>query len=379
MTTTTDTISRSPMHELARKQLLARIGRRWRAGQRLPTVKSLSADLGIGLVNTHRAVQELVAEGYLTARPRVGIRVAQKHSLMQASRGASAEGGGSIAGRRIEIIMPERDRLDGMHLRMIEGFRRHIADKQCDIRERECLNSERCQSFIDSEADALVFINASRKKLLTAEHHVVVNVETGWLDQFPPDRNVDHVTVNQQQGGALAGHAFREAGLNSVCFLGCTDQHEPNNLPPYGRISAARLAGFESGWQQPIPTRLHLKANYYDESAGVLAATQYLALKDRPDGVFAASDELAVGFVHGMLAHGLIAGRDYQIIGFDAQQRGQTIRWGPLASVAVPSLEMGEKAAELLIQRCERPDRPSQTVALGCAMVGGSTFTMQKG
>ncbi len=373
MTTLAQSNSPSPAQALARRRLLARIGRHWRAGQRLPTVKSLASDLGVGLVNTHRAVRELVADGYLVAKPRIGIHVAEK--LPPQTRTAAS--GAARQAFKVEIIAAEHHMLDSMHVRMMQGARQRLEEHHCEVRQRECLAIKAEQSFVELDADALIFINASKTRLVTAERHLVVAIETGWLDQFPPDRRVDHVTVNQAQGGALVGQAFRAAGIRSACFLGCMDRAAPSAPgAAYDAISAGRLAGFESSWGRAVSSRLQLKTNYYDESAGVEAAAQFLALPQRPQAVFAATDELAVGLVHGLMAHGLQPGRDYQIIGFDGQERGQAMRWGPLTSVAVPAAEMGAKAADLLLQRFGQPPQPSQCVALGCSLRPGATFVL---
>jgi LacI family transcriptional regulator len=89
--------------------------------------------------------------------------------------------------------------------------------------------------------------------------------------------------------------------------------------------------------------------------------------------VFAASDELAVGFVQGARDQGLMAGRDYQIIGFDRQQLGMDLPEGPLTTIEVPRVAMGVRGAELLTARLLDPDQPVHRTYLGCSLFEGKT------
>jgi len=360
-----------PIYLQAKKRLLTEIGKRWKPGTRLPTVQQLAARYDVGRVSMHRAVRELADEGHLIARPRAGIQVAdQSPAKTKVSARPLA-----IAGRTVDIISVSRERLEGMHRRMIDGITSRLCHVDCEVRHRDLLSEGRTQSFTDHEADALIFINAGKARLSAADHHAVVNIETGLINQFDPDRIIDHVTVNQLHGAALAGYALRLAGESSVCFLGAHSQRDPvTEALPYDQLSTMRLQGLESGFGRPVQPTHQLMTNFYDESAGASLVSEYLALDDRPHAIFATTDELAVGFVHGALAHDLMPGRDYRIVGFDGQQRGQEMRWGPLASVEVPANEMGCKAAELLIERFQRPDRPSQTVSLGCTLISGATL-----
>jgi DNA-binding LacI/PurR family transcriptional regulator len=101
---------------------------------------------------------------------------------------------------------------------------------------------------------------------------------------------------------------------------------------------------------------------------------RYLALPNRPRAVFAASDELAIGFAIGSAAMGVTPGKDFDLVGFDGQHRGRTLNvCPPLTSVAIPSQEMGRRAAELLLDRIHRPDKPVERVLLECSIFRGGT------
>lgn len=363
----------TPVYLRAKQSLQRDIDRRYKGGQRLPTVDQLAKRYDVGRVSMHRAVRELADEGVLIARPRAGIQVADRHTADHAAPPLAA----AVAGRTISVITTQAARMDGMHRRMLEGVRQWLGRYDCTVRHRDALTGDPRQSFADDDADALIFINASKTELIAAPRHAVVNIETGPIDQFAPDQVIDHVTVNQLHGAAIAGHTLRTAGATSVCYLGAHSKRQPAGEPlTYDAISTLRLQGFESGWGAPVPKSHQLLTDFYDESAGAEVVGDYLALRPRPEAIVATTDELAVGFVHGAMAHGMLPGIHYRIIGFDGQQRALDMRWGPLTTVEVPAREMGCKAAELLVERFQRRDRPSQTVALGCKLLNGVTHVL---
>lgn len=72
-----DLASGVPPYEQIRLQLLAHVSaRRLRAGDRLPTIRALAADLGVASGTVARAYRELEAAGVVTTRRRTGTVVA---------------------------------------------------------------------------------------------------------------------------------------------------------------------------------------------------------------------------------------------------------------------------------------------------------------
>jgi len=117
----------------------------------------------------------------------------------------------------------------------------------------------------------------------------------------------------------------------------------------------------------------YLLANHYDDRTAARLIPKYLEIPDRPQAVFAASDDLALGFIVGAAAHGLDFARDYHIIGFDGQPRGQAIHGGPLTTVESPHGEIGRRAAEMLMSRLLNPDQPVRRLTVGCRLLNGTT------
>ena len=162
---------------------------------------------------------------------------------------------------------------------------------------------------------------------------------------------------------------LKDAGHTTACFVGATFAlNTPGSS--YGPTSRARLAGFLHGWGGTAAEVPCLYADFYSINCGAAAVARYMELTPRPNAVFAASDELAMGFIAGALAHDLRAGRDYSIVGFDGQDMARALA---LTTVEVPVALLGQRAARLLVERLNHPELPPQRVFLGCSMLPGNT------
>jgi len=78
-------------------------------------------------------------------------------------------------------------------------------------------------------------------------------------------------------------------------------------------------------------------------------AREFLALARRPSAILAGNDTLALTFMEACAASGLTAGRDYSLIGFDADPLGKKVT-PSLASYRMPLMQMGAEAADLLVK-----------------------------
>ncbi len=334
-------------YQQIKSMLLSRMGTHWPAGSRLPPIRSLALQLKAGQRNTHRAVQELVAEGLLTSSPRRGTFIAPA--------------------KRVYLPLGESD---GMTELMAQAFTAELQRRGITTLRAPRLQDPDLSSI---DADAIAIIHNDRAHTLKARPDQILTVIATHDVSLPHiGQRYDLVSVDQRHGSAQAGRFLREAGITSACFIG-TGNRQTNQ---YFTLDSQRLAGFEEGFGQTLPHSHRLFARIYFERAGAEMVAPYLALSPRPRAVFTVCDDLALGFLLGAAAHGLVAGKDFDLIGFDGQWRGRQLPEGPLTSIAVPSSEMGRTAAQMLISRLEIPDLPPRTVHLGCSLLPGSTVQL---
>lgn len=365
-------------------RLLRRLQREWTAGSKLPSIRDLSEELGSGYVNTHKAVQDLVAGGLLRSKRRVGVFVSEQLDqrqveahLQQLREPTRARPARHLVGVEVRLVLPSFTQ-DEFVVRMINHFTVEMQAMGASVtRLYDAAGDSLDLAALD--AQALALFQPIARQVTLSDDQALVAVGTFVGSRFHRPTHVDVVTVDQVQGGEIAGKYLRERGFTSACFIGARPSSTGARLSPsheqdeYDPVASQRLLGFERGWGATLPPQCRLVAeNYMPEDAAAMLP-QYLRLKPRPPVVFAATDDLALGVYYGAIAHGLVPGRDIHIMGFDGQAAGTQIVLSPLCTVEVPAERMGREAAVLLGERLRYPDVPAHRVRLGCTVREGPT------
>jgi LacI family transcriptional regulator len=129
-----------------------------------------------------------------------------------------------------------------------------------------------------------------------------------------------------------------------------------------------RLKGYKAGLEQcglACDPALVVEGDFTEES-GYDAMLRLLPLK--PEAVFVASDSMAVGVLRALQESGLRAPEDVAIVGFDDMPfAANTVP--PLTTVRQPVQQMGELAAETLIELIENPNSPPRHIILPTELV----------
>ena len=120
---------------------------------------------------------------------------------------------------------------------------------------------------------------------------------------------------------------------------------------PRGNIlETERLAGFRKGLEAAgiRGAALTLFDGDFTFRAGADAARRFVAMRPRPTAVYAANDEMAIGFLKTLRAAGLLVPRDVSVVGFDGIEYADYCE-PPLTTVRQPRHAIGATAAGLLI------------------------------
>ncbi|MBK9696369.1 MAG: LacI family DNA-binding transcriptional regulator [Propionibacteriaceae bacterium] len=158
------------------------------------------------------------------------------------------------------------------------------------------------------------------------------------------------VGVDDLVGGRLAGRHLIEQGHRRLAFVG-----GPSTLTQVrDRRGGIELAVEQAGGDA---TLLAVSTPGLTLDAGVAAAGDLAALPDgeRPTGVFAANDLIAIGLLQGFVTAGLRVPEDIALVGYDdiAFAAAAAV---PISSVHQPRAEIGRKSAELLVAEIEAAD-----------------------
>jgi LacI family transcriptional regulator len=159
-----------------------------------------------------------------------------------------------------------------------------------------------------------------------------------------PDAGVDYVVVDSVHGARLAVEHLIGHGHARIGYIG-----GPQSIFQFQE----RRTGYEQGLAAagiPVDPAICVETERMRVEDGADAARRLMALSEPPTAIFAATDNLAFGVLRACLDLGLSVPEQLALIGFDNVPFGE-ISLSPLTSVDGQGLEIGRRAARLLIDR----------------------------
>ena len=200
-------------------------------------------------------------------------------------------------------------------------------------------------------ADGLIVSVASQ----SARHdHFLELMEQGipivFFDRAIDDIQTHKVVVDDYKGAFEATEHLISRGCRHIAHVAG---------PPSLSLSRNRLNGYRDAlkvYGLPFREEWVVYSNYSQEE-GMERAYQLMALRERPDAIFAASDRIALGVHWALRQLGYRMPEDIALIGFSDLAISSLLD-PPLSSVAQPSFELGRQAAELLLDLIKGKSTP---------------------
>ncbi len=171
------------------------------------------------------------------------------------------------------------------------------------------------------------------------------------VDRASADTRYCSVSVDDVEGGRLAVAHLLGLGHRTLAVVG-----GPGSLDQVrDRRQGAELARRQHGDEASL---LIVSTDVMNAESGRAAADQLVALPagERPTGVFATNDLLAIGLLQGFVAHGVRVPEEMAIVGYDDISFAASAAV-PLSSVRQPRESLGRRAAELLFDEIEAIER----------------------
>lgn len=172
------------------------------------------------------------------------------------------------------------------------------------------------------------------------------------VDLQHPD--FESVSIDNREGGYVATQHLIGRGAERIAFIVPEPLSVPATERRNGYRDALQEAGLEMDDELVVLTR-DTEQHGYTRRAGYTAMQQLLALEQRPDAVFAASDVLAIGALRAIREAGLRVPRDLAVIGYDDIRTSADVG---LSTLSQPMFEMGRLATDKLLNRIADPDLP---------------------
>ena len=176
------------------------------------------------------------------------------------------------------------------------------------------------------------------------------------VNRSTDDAEVDYVKTDNVHGARLAIGRLLSRGRRRLCYLGGPPRISSAVERLQGCQDAVREARLPEESLRVVETALHMEDGY-------LRMKGILEQQERPDGVFAYSDIIAIGAMKAIREAGLRVPADIAVVGYDDIEIASYLEIS-LTTIRQKRYELGWKSAELLISRLTEGEkhRPQHVV-----------------
>ncbi len=176
-----------------------------------------------------------------------------------------------------------------------------------------------------------------------------------WMDHYDATVACDKVVTENRHGAFLGVRHLIDAGHTTIGFMGDL-QHSPSYAERWeGYRLALESCGLHPSWQ-------------WTEANPDLIALFWDGLSDYPSAWFCVNDLLALDLLHLAQERGLRVPNDVAIVGFDDLEPAQATA-PAITTVHVDVEYYASRAVEVLANRLDQPDRPSETIRIAPILV----------
>jgi LacI family transcriptional regulator len=185
------------------------------------------------------------------------------------------------------------------------------------------------------------------------------NTRTVFVNCWPDRGRAEAIILaDEYHGGLAAARAAFEFGHRDVAFLGGYEDEYACVERRRGFLDAARAAGVD-------PDGLVQRYGNYMIDSGYDLTVQLLT-EHAPTAIVCGNDRMAIGALLALNSSGLECPADISLIGFDDQPEMASQVRPALTTVALPHLEMGRRAGELLLGE---PSETPANITVSCELI----------
>lgn len=203
--------------------------------------------------------------------------------------------------------------------------------------------------FIEKQVDGMIFVAAGEStrniEQLQAERLPLVLVDREFKNV-----HADYVVADNRRGGFLAAEHLIQIGHRRIACIAGPSPNTP---------SADRVTGYRDAlkaYHIPFDPKL-VRRGDFQAHTGFAAARFFITRKsNRPTAIFACNDMMALGALGAIYTAGLSVPEDIAVVGFDDILLASYAA-PPLTTVRQPKYEMGQLAAQILLERISRQEK----------------------
>ncbi len=315
-------------------------------GDILPSEYQLARKLKVSRVTIRQALGKLQRENYIIRKRSYGTEISY-HLLPQKDEKAVAVLMVDISRPFFsEIVKGIQTTLDNRGYKLLLYDTENRSDK-----EREYL-----AKFQDLIAGFIIAPATGNQNHAYYGELLAKKVPFVFVDRYLPEFNVDAVVSDNFQGGYLATKHLLELGHRRIAFLG----------EPAATSLSERIEGYQKAFKKygiPLEKNLIIKGEKRGFENGYALIQKVNKKYPKVTAAFCGNDDIAWGCLKGLADLRIKVPKDFSVVSFDNLNFTGQLE-PPLTTVNQPKYEMGQKAAEILLEQIERKKEKKQKVSV---------------
>ena len=210
-------------------------------------------------------------------------------------------------------------------------------------------------TMLEKQVDGILFmggeITEEHIRQLTSSSVPVVLSST-----YDKTNTIPSVNIDNEKAAYEATKFLIEQGNNNVAFIYGHDETPISQFKFEGYKRA--LAEFDFKFNQDFIVNVD-----YSYDSGIKAVKQLLSLDRKPTAVFVASDEMALGVIHGAQDMGYRVPEDLEVFGFNNTRLATMVR-PTLSTIVQPMYDIGAVSMRLLTKFMNNDEVPEKKIIL---------------
>ena len=205
------------------------------------------------------------------------------------------------------------------------------------------LESEAVHQLISRSIDGVIFVETWRDDSNNTLD--LANKPYVYVYRLFDGEYANSVIVDDRYGARLAVEHLVKLEHHRIAYI---------NGPHDWASSKERLVGYQDVLAQygiPYDPSL-VEEGTWEVQSGYVATKKFLVMRDSPTAIFAANDLMALGAIYAIQDAGLNVPKDIAVVGYDDRDLASFSN-PTITTVCPPSFEMGQLAAQLILNRLE--------------------------
>lgn len=211
-------------------------------------------------------------------------------------------------------------------------------------------------TLLEKQVDGIVFMGGqiTEEHVLEFKRSPVPIVLSATVD---PKKEFPSVNINYQEAAYDAVKFLISNGHTKIGMLTGSLEDPVNGYQKY--------LGFRKAIEEAkIPfNEDYVVVGDYTYDSGIEAMENFLSLDERPTAIFAGTDEMALGIIHGAQDRGIHVPNDIEVVGFDNTRLAAMVR-PTLTTVVQPMYDIGAVSMRLLTKYMNKEDVSDEVVVL---------------